>query len=75
MEGRKIEPLPVTFWNRLREKVDKHIPRGVQEVLYDHLSTYQPMGTIFIRPCDYGLIYLYWLLSGKSLIDIAGDDC
>lgn len=75
MRGRKIEPLPTGLWHKLRDKVDKHIPRAVQEAFYDHLNTFEAIGTIFIRPCDYGLIYLYWLLTGKSLTEIATPDC
>ena len=59
--------LSETSWVFLRNYVDPKIPRGAQIIFYDHLEKQKPLGKLFFRACDYGLLNLYWLLSGKSL--------
>ena len=67
--------VPLVFeietWEKLRKVVDRVVPFGVQEVLYNYLSSLQKIGSQFYRPCDYGLVFLYWLIVGDSLNCIA----
>ena len=66
MRGRKIEPFPTGLWYKLRDKVDKHILRAVQEVFYGHLTHLKQKGLLWIN---------LFLLTGKSFTEIAAPDC
>ena len=67
--------VPLVFeietWEKLRKVVDRVVPFGVQEVLYNYLSSLPKIGSQFYRPSDYGLVFLYWLIVGDSLNSIA----
>lgn len=72
MQGSRIPvALEVESWRRLRKVVDRVVPVGVQEVLYNYLATLPKIGSQFYRPCDYGLIFMYWLIVDESFKTMA----
>src|SRR3990167_9546195 len=75
INSRKVVRVPLVFeietWEKLRKVVDRVVPFGVQEVLYNYFSSLPKIGSQFYRPYDYGLVFLYWLIVGDSLNCIA----
>ena len=65
-------PLAPDLWEELRSTVDAKLPRRIQAEVYTFLEKVARdrskegklwLGSLHYRPCDYGLIYLYFLLT------------
>jgi len=71
-------PVPINeeLWEELRTKVDAKIPRRIQVEVYAHLDGAAKkrereigkrwLGGLHYRPCDYGLVFLYFLVTSGS---------